>query len=247
MTPAAAYAIVTSPRSGSTLLCRLLRETGCAGRPESYFHQPSVEAWREGVDAPRAATAHDQLRAILSAAIERGRGRGNVFGLRLQRHSFAFFIEQMRNLFPTGSEAALFDQAFGPTRFVHLTREDKLAQAVSYIRAEQSGLWHRHVDGSEIERLAPPREPDYDAERIAAQLAEFERSEAEWQDWFVAQSITPLRLTYGALSANPKGTVAQVLEFLGQDPAQALRPEPDTARLADAVNAEWIARFRAGA
>lgn len=242
----AAYVLATSPRSGSTLLCRLLRETGCAGRPESYFHRPSVEAWRDGVSAPHEATAPEQLRAVLSEALKTGRGEGNLFGLRLQRHSCAFFFEQMRLLFPAGTEAELFDQAFGPTRFVYLTREDKLAQAVSYIRAQQTGLWHRHVDGSEIERLSAACEPEYDAGRIAEQVAEFERMEAEWQDWFAEQDIMPLRLTYDELSADPKGTVARVLKFLGQDPAQADCAEPDTARLSDEVNAAWIARFRAG-
>ena len=32
-----AYLVCATPRSGSTLLCELLKETGVAGRPEEYF------------------------------------------------------------------------------------------------------------------------------------------------------------------------------------------------------------------
>ncbi|MEM7269766.1 MAG: Stf0 family sulfotransferase, partial [Pseudomonadota bacterium] len=48
----ASYVICTSPRSGSTLLCSLLKASGVAGAPESLFHEPSVEAWRAYHDAP---------------------------------------------------------------------------------------------------------------------------------------------------------------------------------------------------
>ena len=36
------YVLCTSPRSGSTLLCKLLAATGVAGNPDSYFHRPAV-------------------------------------------------------------------------------------------------------------------------------------------------------------------------------------------------------------
>ena len=34
------------------------------------------------------------------------------------------------------------------------SRENKLAQAVSLIKAEQTGLWHIAPDGTELERVA---------------------------------------------------------------------------------------------
>ena len=39
------YIICTSPRSGSTLLCKLLEATGVAGVPGSHFHDPSISDW----------------------------------------------------------------------------------------------------------------------------------------------------------------------------------------------------------
>ena len=37
--PKISYLICTTPRSGSTLLCELLADTGIAGRPDEYFQQ----------------------------------------------------------------------------------------------------------------------------------------------------------------------------------------------------------------
>jgi LPS sulfotransferase NodH len=39
------YVICTSPRSGSTLLCKMLTSTGAAGKPDSYFFGTSLEEW----------------------------------------------------------------------------------------------------------------------------------------------------------------------------------------------------------
>ncbi|MGH3680948.1 MAG: Stf0 family sulfotransferase [Natronosporangium sp.] len=45
MPTADAYLICATSRTGSTLLCGLLRSTGVAGRPESYVRQPDEPAW----------------------------------------------------------------------------------------------------------------------------------------------------------------------------------------------------------
>src|SRR3954469_18520556 len=37
MTPVLSYLVCATPRSGSTLLCHLLDQTGIAGHPEEYF------------------------------------------------------------------------------------------------------------------------------------------------------------------------------------------------------------------
>jgi Uncharacterized protein conserved in bacteria len=41
------YLLCTTPRSGSTLLCRMLQAMGQAGRPDPHFHVPHLSAWLE--------------------------------------------------------------------------------------------------------------------------------------------------------------------------------------------------------
>ena len=106
----------------------------------------------------------------------------DLFGLRLQRHSAAFFIEQLRRLHRSAiTDRDAITAAFGPTRYVYLTREDKLAQAISLLRAEQSGLWHAQADGRALEQLESTRETGYDYAAIAEQIATFNAYDTEWR------------------------------------------------------------------
>lgn len=247
MTPFQSYVICTSPRSGSTLLCRLLAATGIAGRPSSLFHEPSLDDWFERFElsADTARSEREVLAAIFAAAMERGRGGTDVFGLRLQRHSFAFFRDKLAILLPgQSSDRARFAAAFGRTLFIHLTRVDKSAQAVSYVKAQQSGLWHRASDGTELERLSPPRDPVYDAELLRSTHDAMLAADRDWENWFADESIAPLRLTYEALSADPRGTLRHVLEALDLDASRADPVVPDVARLADATSRDWTERLR---
>jgi LPS sulfotransferase NodH len=99
---------------------------------------------------------------------------------------------------------------------VHLSRRNKVAQAVSRLKAEQTGLWHRAADGSERERTAPAQPAVYDGAHLAAFVAEAVADDAAWDPWFQSQQITPLRLSYEELSADPGGALARILVELGR-------------------------------
>ena len=138
-----------------------------------------------------------------------------------------------------------FAHAFGPPLFVHLTRGDRPAQAVSLVRAEQSGVWHRHADGTVREREVATAPAGYDRVRLAKALAGIDTDERGWAGFFAAHRLAPVRITYEALTAAPGPVLAGLLTALGRDPAAADRVEPATARLADATSATWAAQFRA--
>ena len=244
----ASYIICTSPRSGSTLLCGLLAATGVAGRPGSHFHEPSLDGWFDayGLAGRAFRTQPEALRAVFDAVRERGTGGTGLFGLRMQQGSFAFFLEQLAVLHPDRpSDAARIKAEFGPTLFVHLTRPDKLDQAISRVRAEQTGLWHRNADGTELERLSPPAEPHYDPGAIARHRDDLAAHDAAWTTWFEDENIDPLRIRYDDLAGDPRGTLARVLSALGLDPEAAGAIQPPTAKLADTVSREWRRRFEA--
>lgn len=242
------YVICTSPRSGSTLLCKLLAATGVAGKPGSHFHEPSIESWLEYyyLNAIAGEAPRDTLARIFNAAIIKGTGQTGVFGLRLQRDSFDFFVEQLAVLYPgEADDRARFEAAFGPTRFIHLTRADKVQQAVSCLKAEQSGLWHRAPDGSDVERVAPTSDLAYDAAALRELYERFIAADRAWNAWFEAQAIEPLRISYDGLSADPQATLRRVLVALGLSQAAADPVVPGVAKLADGTSAEWVERFRA--
>ena len=241
-----AYILCATPRSGSTLLCEMLAASGVAGRPHSYFRQEDIADWAEGWGLARGDFADDPAfdRAYLEAMRAEGSGDTGIFGLRLMAVSLADASRQLDAIYPGLADTpARFERAFGPVLYIHLTRRDRIGQAVSRARAEQSGLWHRGADGKELERTAPPQPVRYDEDRIAALVAELEQDEALWRDFFATHGIEPLRLTYEAMSANPQAALAEILDALGRDPAIAATIDVPTAKLADATSRDWTRRF----
>lgn len=244
--PYKSYLICTSPRSGSTMLCELLAETKVAGKPGSLFHEPSIDAWLDyyNLDAADFATRRDMLYGIFGEARARGKGKTDFCGVRLQRGSFAFFMEQLQFLYPDcPSDVGCIEAEFGPTLFIYLSRQDKLDQAISYIRAEQTGLWHRRADGSDLERLEPRREDGYDPEAMQSQVAEFIEFDTSWRSWFDEQSVVPLEVSYETLSREPQKQLARILDTLGADGSIAHEIPTPTVKLADDINLRWRTRF----
>lgn len=245
---AAAYILSSNPRSGTTLLCDMLAQTGVAGRPDSFLREKDLQDWSRdwGLEGPVSRDDPAFTARYFAAMRKEGTGGTPVFGLRLMGPDLRLACDWLAQVSPGHASAqALFDATFGPTRFVHLSRQDKLAEAVSYLRAEQSGLWHQRPDGSALEQLDPVGQPGFDADRISALVTELAGYDAAWNDWFAAEGIAPLRITYEALADRPQEVLAEVLAFIGQDPAKAAQVMPGVRKLADATSADWIARYRA--
>lgn len=227
-------------------MCRLLAATGIAGDPESLFYRPSVEDWMTRMNVhPGDVTERERLESIVQAAIQKGRGQTPTFGLRQQQPSFAFLCQKLAVLHPeAATDLDRIERTFGPTQFIHLTRHDKVDQAVSYLKAVQSGLWHVAVDGSEWERTSAPQDPVYDAGAIRDWVGTFESYDRSWNEWFNREGIDPIRISYDELSAAPVAVLRFALASLGLDPRTATSVEPEVRKMADATNRDWVARFR---
>jgi LPS sulfotransferase NodH len=243
----ASYVLCGTPRSGSTLLCEMLAATGVAGRPNSYFRQEDMEAWADawGVPRPQGIEGPGFDRDYLAALRREGSAGTGVFDLRLMWASVADAGRRLSRALDADRDlAASLEAAFGPVLYVHVSRTDKVAQAVSRVRAEQSGLWHRAADGSVLEGAAVPAPVSYDETRIAELVAELEADEAAWHAFFVGRGIRPLQLVYEKVATDPQAAVASILAALGLDPAAMTAAPVTTARLSDEESRRWIERFR---
>lgn len=184
--------------------------------------------------------------SYIDAVMEAGRGGTDVFGLRLMWESVDELSRRLDALFPgLKDDLARFHTAFGPMLFIHLSRTDKVSQAVSRVKAMQTGLWHVASDGTERERTGPAQDAVYDRDCIGKYVEELTVQDRAWTHWFVDNQIEPMRLTYEALCQEPKGDLESMLSALGLDPAIAAAIEPKTAKMSDVESQNWAARFRA--
>lgn len=241
------YIICSTPRTGSTLLCDLLASTNVAGSPDSFFMSEVDPVWVRQWGLPARSNPDDagDSAAYLKAAIRAGRGQTGIFGLRLMRENIQDLLSLLDKVFSgLPSDKARLEAAFGNILYIHLSREDKLAQAVSMVKAEQTGLWRIAPDGTELERLAPPKQPEYEFDRIARKVAQLEQHDAAWQTWFGEQGIEPLRVTYESLSADAGEVMTRICGALGVPAPAPGSLRPGVARLSDAVSLEWMRRYR---
>lgn len=226
----------------------MLQATGLAGAPASLFYEPDVGSWAKRMGMPEMdPSSHDDLHTLLKAARHKGCGDTSVFGLRQQWPAFPLLCETLAKLYSDlKTDQSRLTEAFGPIRFVHLSRTDKRAQAISLLRAQQSGLWHVHTDGSDIERIPHPEQTavrsGYDTERIFHVMELLTAYDQGWTDWFAKEGLTPLRIRYEALAADPRETLKLVLGELGLPTEVADNISPDTQKMADAQSALWARR-----
>ncbi|MEM9139226.1 MAG: Stf0 family sulfotransferase [Pseudomonadota bacterium] len=236
-----AYILCATPRSGSTMLCGMLADAG-AGWPASYFREKTMadRMVRLGV-----AGGPDAFPAYLDAVRRTGSAGTEICGIRLMQENAAALFCTLGVLFPDAEgDLSRLEAAFGPVSFIHLSRRDKLAQAVSYIRARQSGLWHRGAGGQAIEALESIESKGYAHDRIAEIVATYRREDAAWTDWFTDQGITPISVTYEDLAAAPQKELGRILAALSLDATKANAITPATQPMADPESRAWIQRFR---
>ncbi|MGW4943183.1 Stf0 family sulfotransferase [Actinoplanes sp. NPDC004185] len=234
---AESYFVCATPRTGSSLLLGLLGSTGLAGTPESYFRQPDGQLWADRWRIPGPADPAFDYRAFVRAALVAGTTPNGVFGAKLMWGTLDHLVAELAPS-AEGRDLAVLEATFGPVRFVYLRREDELAQAVSWLRAEQTRTWRAGDPGATAD------EPHYDGAGITRLLDTVAEHNAAWRAWFTRYGVTPYEITYEQLTADLTGTTRGVLSFLDLDPEAGGPIQPRHRRQADRLNEEWAARYR---
>lgn len=249
-----AYLVCATPRSGSTLLCEMLRDTGLAGRPLEHFeilrHSSLPRQPREYFeDLPRpellellppfepSRPDREAPEAWWARIVREGTGANGVWGGKLMWGHVDDLVARAREL-PGLAGAHLEDvlhELLDDPELILVTRSDKVAQAVSLWRAVQTQSWR-----AEDEQDA--HEPAYDFHGIDHLVSQLEADEQAWRDWFAAHDRVPTEVTYDQLDSAPEATTAAVLRELGLPDSRVTVPR--LSRQRDELSADWAGRYR---
>jgi trehalose 2-sulfotransferase len=252
------YLVCATPRSGSTLLCEALSDTGVAGNPLEFFEAlPETGVPRRphdylaGLDDESAyaliedAPPHDpppysDVRGIADYAehLERVRRLGTtangVFGAKLM---WAHLMDLGRRL-GIGDPVRLVDELFDRPRFVWVRREDTVRQAVSLWRAMQTQSWR-------AERAPGAHEPQFSYAALDHLVGLLTAHDAAWERFFI-QAGPVLTLTYEEVAADLAGAVRRTLAHIGvQPPPGAVEALPRMRRQADERSDSWAEAYAA--
>ena len=267
MTTTLSYLVCATPRSGSTLLCHLLDETGLAGHPEEYFealrhsglprrpheyfdhdrHANIVErlAFREmpdGEPTPNELWVPETYERYLDWALSEGTTPNGVFGAKLMWGYLGDFAQLLRGIDGMAGLPVpeLFDRAFPDLRYIRITRRDKVRQAVSLWRAVQTQAWRQEA-GEDNGRQA--REPVFSFRAINYLVRLLTAHDASWDAYFLGLGREPLTLAYEDMTGAHEPVVRRVLAHLGIPASSDLRLGPPrmTAQ-ADELSERWVER-----
>lgn len=233
------YWVCATTRSGSSLLCEALRNTGLAGYPEEYFHTDEESGW---FDRFGAATFAEYWAALCTQCVT----PNNVFGAKntMGGGYFQHFIANLRTLNPAYAALPvpkLVDAVSPGLRYVWITRRNKVRQAVSWWKAVQTNQWRQiHPD-------APPTDavPEFKFDAIDHLVQEVVMREASWQEYFAACGAVPYVVVYEELVNAYEETARAILDFLEIPvPSDLVFGARELQRQADALSEEWVRRYR---
>jgi LPS sulfotransferase NodH len=244
--PVDSYFVCGTPRTGSSLLLGLLESTGIAGRPQAYFRAPDERAWAQRWQVPRTRGGGFHYGDYVRAALVQGRTANGVFGAKLMWGTLEEMIDKLTTVTPelAGEEIRLLTRTFGATRCVYVRRDDRLAQAVSWLRAEQTGTWYIGGNGEISGTGGTGRAPIYDRHRITELIQTIDEHNAAWEAWFASVEVQPYRVRYEELAADPAAVTRAILDFLGLHLPEGRVIAPRHHRQSDELNEQWAARYR---
>jgi trehalose 2-sulfotransferase len=268
--PRRSYLVCATPRSGSTLLCEGLESTGVAGRPREYFEalketglprRPREYFW--GLRSPEVARllphdarleaqveqapawSRDDYARHLNACLEEGTTPNGVFGAKLMWSYFGDFMELMRGIprFAAMGDGSLLATAFPGLRYVFVSRNDKVRQAVSLWKALQTWVWRRDYGDDQAESTAgPPLVYSFDA--IDHLLHQLRRHEDAWRGYFFRIGQTPLTLMYEEIAGDLEGSVRRVLEDVEVELQDGVTLKRESlGRQSDELSESWVQNY----
>jgi LPS sulfotransferase NodH len=235
--------LCTLPRSGSWLLADLVEQSGLAGEPDEYFRPDRFEKWK-------ARTDDEPYGRFIFQTVANTASPNGVFGVKFHWYQLEWFIGQLRTLElsePDASPADLISQWVPGPRYVHLSRQDRVRQAISWYRATYSDLWFERFEEKPGARprlyrpLPAPPVPDWGHVRFLEQA--LIEDDSRWQEFFETQGIDALDVGYERLVEAPQETIEQILRHVGVPTADTVPPirmrlkklaDDETERLADA-------------
>jgi len=227
--------IATLPRTGSSLLSADMRSTNALGEPREWFipnrMDKLVEQW---------GLSPDDFDGYIAALKQKKSTKSGVVGIKLMVSHLTMLAD--RGVLPQERRLdALLERFGGDTLVIRLLRGDKLRQAISLMKARQTGKWGvlKEAKG----------EAKYSYDELAKIIVQLVKWEAQWERELESSGITlAMDMTYEQLLPRREETLLEIARRLElPDPegivANREREDVKLTRQADSLTEEWFSRF----
>jgi LPS sulfotransferase NodH len=233
--PAISYVIASVQRSGTHLLCSILRSTGIAGSPEEYFLSKPGETWEERWGTPSRI-------AYLQHVLSQKTAANGVFGTVVMWSYFERMLQLLQEIpeYKNLNGAQVLATVLNKPKYIWMRRRDHVEQAVSWAMACQTGVWTQKAK----EKSQPRAIPEFDFKVIDEWCKRIAAHDEGWANYFRDNQIEPLVLFYEDVVTSHRAAAERVLEFLGLPFPPGLEiPAPAVEKQATGTSKDWAARY----
>ena len=234
--PKTSYAVLTTPRSGSTYFCELLGSTEIAGYPIEHLRAANQEL---------TLNCNFNYFRLLYNLMQHRVTENGVFGTKLISH-FLFELKQAQPRFK--------DIFKSIDKYILLTRKDKVAQAVSLVLAQKTNVWHiqKHVSQNNPNYLgyqAALEDIQIDDKLLAEvrQKHQFiQNQENRLRNMLRVNQIEPLEIVYEDMMENAAAQITKVLSFLeiSQPSHQTIKLDSEKKKMPSDFSQAIIRQYR---
>lgn len=213
------YIIASTPRSGSTLLGEVLKQTNLAGSPHEFLHDKHSKDYIQRWHTSNIQEYIQSLKSYRST-------NNKIFGAKIHYH-------QLSNFNIKNSE---LNTLFNNPKYIFIRRKDKLDQAISLSKALQSRQWAI----SEGEKLS---DSEYSYNQIKNSLIRLDEEEKEWKTFFIKNNIKYFEIYYEDFIKDMNQYLKDILSFLDIDYTTIEKINPPIKKMRNKESKQWKERF----
>lgn len=187
------YAVLFTPRSGSTWLTHEISSYVVLSHPDEYFN---LHTFEDSLALNKSNNIYEYYDSVANKRVS----PAGVFGFQISY----FDLAELEKL------AGLRSLMTGRQVFFYLRRNNFIAQAVSLYFAEQTNVFH----SSKNEKISIRRDVQYDKERIKFWARHILQQEYGIESWLSTNYVTSLWLTYEEFVVDIRKAVCSIADAL---------------------------------
>jgi LPS sulfotransferase NodH len=178
-----------TPRSGSSYLGSALFANGVARFGEHF--RTVGGSLEKAVEKSGGQSFEDYVLGVQSEMKNK-----KLFGVKLDWLQFA-------PLYYLGA----YDHLFTGAKFVYLTRNDVLSQAISRYIATETGYFHSVNKDRENTR---DQEIEFNYDKLWSHVEHLVAMQSAWEAFFATEGLMPLRISYEEVDSDPESVVRRI-------------------------------------
>jgi len=227
------YLICATPRSGSSLLCNLMANTGIVGKNNSE---------RISTDLIKSTDWNKvDLKEFFKKIFGSTSTPNGVSGFKIQGHQIKNLVKELNKTHRYRKVSVNNIIKFFPKnlKYIWLSRKDKVRQAISLSKVWKSGI----LFINKKKKRRPPIDIAFDSGSIMGAVEKIREEEVIWRNFFEKNKIEPLKLEYEEVTRDFRGTLIKILNYFEVPVPKSLIVKTYLLKQSDELSEKWIERY----